>query len=75
MTGVQTCALPISDGRLRITGPWPPYDFVRLEKGGAVIVRPESAGVRGPGGAEDADGAEGPAPSGGPEPSAPGADR
>jgi len=63
------------DVRLRITGPWPPYDFVRLEKGGAVIVRPESAGVGGPDGAEDRGGAEGPAPPGGPDAPAPGADR
>jgi len=27
------------DIRLRVTGPWPPYDFVRVERGGAVIVR------------------------------------
>lgn len=25
--------------RLRVTGPWPPYDFVVVERGGAVVVR------------------------------------
>jgi len=48
--------------RLRVTGPWPPYDFVRLEQGGAVIGRPESGGAGAPG----ASGADGSDPSDGP---------